>query len=161
RGTMDRSPRSGADGARVAAGEPALSRAADSVSTRTKSTKAGRRLMAEAAIAKSTEETEVAESVDGPLLDLSDSAVKKFIQAAKKRGYVTHEELNKVLPSEEFSSEQIEDTMAQLSELGINVVDSEEDVEDQGEATALTARAKTEVKGGNSPESADRTDDPV
>ncbi len=56
---------------------------------------------------------------DGPLLDLSDDAVKKMIKAAKKRGYVTMDELNSVLPSEEVTSEQIEDTMAMLSDMGI------------------------------------------
>jgi RNA polymerase primary sigma factor len=168
RGSLDGAPQSraseGAGAQEAAAAGDARPRpaASDSVGSKSKSAKAGRRHMAEAAIAKSTEETEAAESADGPLLDLSDSAVKKFIAAAKKRGYVTHEELNKVLPSEEFSSEQIEDTMSQLSELGINVVDSEEEAEEHaGESTALAAKAKTEVKGGNSPESADRTDDPV
>ena len=63
---------------------------------------------------------------DGPLLDLSDDAVKKMIKAAKKRGYVTMDELNSVLPSEEVTSEQIEDTMSMLSDMGINVVEDEE-----------------------------------
>ena len=63
---------------------------------------------------------------DSPLLDLSDQAVKKLLKTAKARGYVTYDELNSVLPSEEVSSEQIEDTMAMLSDMGINVVDSEE-----------------------------------
>ena len=63
---------------------------------------------------------------DGPLLDLSDDAVKKMIKAAKKRGYVTMDELNSVLPSEEVTSEQIEDTMAMLSDMGINVVEDDE-----------------------------------
>jgi len=66
------------------------------------------------------------ESTDSPLLDLNDKAVKQMIAAAKKRGYVTHEELNKVLPSEEFTSEQIEDVLAQMSELGVNVIDSDD-----------------------------------
>src|SRR6202140_140645 len=61
-----------------------------------------------------------------PLLDLSDAGVKKMIKAAKKRGYVTYEQLNAVMPSEEVTSEQIEDTLAMLSEMGINVVESEE-----------------------------------
>src|SRR5690606_16971880 len=63
---------------------------------------------------------------DGPLLDLSDDAVKKMIKAAKKRGYVTMDELNSVLPSEEVTSEQIEDTMAMLSDMGINVIEDED-----------------------------------
>ena len=60
-----------------------------------------------------------------PLLDLSDAGVKKMIKAAKKRGYVTYEQLNAVMPSEEVTSEQIEDTLAMLSEMGINVIESE------------------------------------
>ena len=96
---------------------------------------------------------------DGPLLDLTDSAVKKFIKAAKARGYVTMDELNKVLPSEEFTSEQIEDTLAMLTEMGVNVIESEEEAAEGGEvavreeAGALTETAKTS--------NYDRTDDPV
>ena len=61
-----------------------------------------------------------------PLLDLSDAAVKKLIRNAKKRGYVTHDQINSVLPSEEVNSEQIEDVLAMFSEMGINVVETEE-----------------------------------
>ena len=74
-----------------------------------------------------------AEPADGPLLDLTDAAVKKFIKQAKARGYVTMDELNKVLPSEEVTSEAIEDTLAMLSEMGVNVVEAEEDAEGGGE----------------------------
>ncbi|WP_306017438.1 RNA polymerase sigma factor RpoD [Oceanicaulis sp. MMSF_3324] len=115
------------------------------------------------------------ENQDGPLLDLTDQTVKAMIKTAKKRGYVTHDELNKVLPSEEFSSEQIEDILAQLSEMGITVVDSEEDVdneasaadesdeeEDEEKSTAVAKKAKSEVAAGQNTTSAqDRTDDPV
>src|ERR1700756_3844237 len=66
-----------------------------------------------------------------PLLDLSDAAVKKMIKLAKKRGYVTHDQLNAVLPSEEVSSDQIEDVYAMLNEMGINVVDNEDTAEDE------------------------------
>ncbi len=66
-----------------------------------------------------------------PLLDLSDAAVKKMIKQAKKRGYVTHEQLNAVLPSEEVSSDQIEDIYAMLNEMGINVVEQEEGADDE------------------------------
>src|SRR5438093_8201560 len=68
-----------------------------------------------------------------PLLDLSDAAVKKLIRSAKKRGYVTHEQINSVLPSEEVTSEQIEDTLAMFSEMGINVVEAEAPSEEEGE----------------------------
>ena len=61
-----------------------------------------------------------------PLLDLSDAAVKKMIKSAKKRGYVTYEQLNAVMPSEEVTSEQIEDTLSMLSEMGINVIEQED-----------------------------------
>src|SRR5690606_2394312 len=80
------------------------------------------RLEKENMTTKEKEEVETErEGSDGPLLDLSDDAVKKMIKAAKKRGYVTMDELNSVLPSEEVTSEQIEDTMAMLSDMGINV----------------------------------------
>src|SRR5215831_14113306 len=63
---------------------------------------------------------------DSPLLDLSNAAVKKLIRSAKKRGYVTHDQINSVLPSEEANSEQIEDVLAMFSEMGVNVVETEE-----------------------------------
>src|SRR5262249_19862977 len=71
---------------------------------------------------------------DGPLLDLSDGAVKKLIRSAKKRGYVTHDQINSVLPSEEVNSEQIEDVLAMFSEMGVNVVETEEPSEGGEEA---------------------------
>ncbi|KAA5803777.1 RNA polymerase sigma factor RpoD [Alkalicaulis satelles] len=115
-----------------------------------------------------------AETQDGPLLDLTDSTVKAMIKTAKKRGYVTHDELNKVLPSEEYSSEQIEDILAQLSEVGITVVDSEEDFEaddaapqdgededEEARPRAVAKKTKSEVAGQNTTSAQDRTDDPV
>src|SRR5713226_2891312 len=63
---------------------------------------------------------------DGPLIDLWDDAVKKLIRGAKKRGYVTHDQINALLPSEEVKSEQIEDILAMFSEMGVNVVETEE-----------------------------------
>src|SRR6185295_14315348 len=118
-------------------------------------------------------ETEREGATDGPLLDLSDDAVKKMIKAAKKRGYVTMDELNSVLPSEEVTSEQIEDTMSMLSDMGINVVedeevgeeaepqepsaaDAEEDASELAEQTFISVDAATTEK-----EPTDRTDDPV
>src|SRR5687768_18309143 len=80
----------------------------------------------------SSKETEKPESGapeasnDSPLIDQNDAAVKKLIKVAKKRGYVTYDELNAVLPSDETSSEQIEDFMSMFSEMGINVVDEDE-----------------------------------
>src|SRR5438067_12567025 len=63
---------------------------------------------------------------DSPLLDLSDAAIKKLIRSAKKRGYVTYVQINELLSSEEAKSEQIEDILAKLSEIGVNVVETEE-----------------------------------
>jgi RNA polymerase primary sigma factor len=119
---------------------------------------------------KDTEKPEsgaAAETQDSPLLDLSDAAVKKLIKVAKKRGYVTYEELNAVMPSEEVTSEQIEDIMAMFSDMGINVVDEDEvdeaepdTTEDEG--TELAEKTGTAVASkSNAREGSDRTDDPV
>ena len=107
-----------------------------------------------------------------PLLDLSDAAVTKMIKQAKKRGYVTHEQLNAVIPSEEVTSEQIENILAALNEMGINVVETEEaeaeeeeprekaesEETESGELVEVTPKtpAKSEAK-----EPIERTDDPV
>jgi RNA polymerase primary sigma factor len=96
---------------------------------------------------------------DGPLLDLTDAAVKKFIKQAKARGYVTMDELNKVLPSEEVTSEAIEDTLGMLSEMGINVVEAEEETSESTEVAAATETAVAEAADKQS--AFDRTDDPV
>src|SRR5579883_3195564 len=108
-----------------------------------------------------------------PLLDLSDAAVKKMIKQAKKRGYVTYEQLNAVMPSEEVTSEKIEDVLAMMNEMGINVVeteeaDNEDDEEGREEAEEEEAEggdlvevsAKTPAKS-EAKEPAERTDDPV
>jgi len=120
-----------------------------------------------------TEETEAQapETQDGPLLDLSDAAVKRMIKLAKKRGFVTYDELNEVLPSEQVASEQIEDILAMLNEMGINVVETEEAEAEEGEGKAEDEEAEggdlVESTGASVParaaarEPADRTDDPV
>ncbi|MBD1547129.1 RNA polymerase sigma factor RpoD [Roseibium aggregatum] len=122
-------------------------------------------MVAKATQADDTQETS-AEGPDGPLLDLSDAAVKKMIKAAKKRGYVTYDELNEVLPSEQVSSEKIEDTMSMLSDMGINVIDSDEvddaaaeDIDGGGDLVAASSGAV--AKTTTTKEPADRTDDPV
>ncbi len=97
---------------------------------------------------------------DSPLLDMSDVAVRKMITRAKQRGYVTYDELNKVLPSDKVSSEQIEDTMSMLNEMGINVIESEEQ-DEQAEIPALVQGKQLAVKTGEEEEQYDRTDDPV
>ena len=110
-------------------------------------------------------------SHDGPLLDLSDDAVKKMIKAAKKRGYVTMDELNSVLPSEEVTSEQIEDILALLSDMGINVVEDEdveeaapgeeEEADDDSEGGEIAPTTGTALAAAKKKEPTDRTDDPV
>ena len=81
--------------------------------------------------AKEKPEKDVSETApDSPLLDLSNAAVKKLIRSAKKRGYVTHGQINSVLSSEEVNSEQIEDVLAMFSEMGVNVVETEEPSEE-------------------------------
>ena len=99
---------------------------------------------------------------DAPLLDMSDAAVRKMVTRAKQRGYVTYDELNRVLPSDKVSSEQIEDTMAMLNEMGINVIESEEQEETEGEQVPAVApgRQVAEVPE-KAEETYDRTDDPV
>jgi RNA polymerase primary sigma factor len=116
-------------------------------------------------------EKEGAETPDAPLpvLDLSDAAVKKMIKQAKKRGYVTYEQLNAVMPSEEVTSEKIEDVLAMMNEMGINVVETEEadseDAEDSEEEESeggdlVEVAPKTPAKS-ETREPAERTDDPV
>src|SRR5215510_3095870 len=120
-------------------------------------------------------EKEASEAPDTPLplLDLSDAAVKKLIRTAKKRGYVTHDEINSVLPSEEVNSEQIEDVLAMFSEMGVNVVETEEATE-EGEEQREEAEEETESESGElievqqkvpakseAKEPTERTDDPV
>jgi RNA polymerase primary sigma factor len=120
------------------------------------------------------EATEIVQG-DSPLLDLSDQAVKRMIKAAKKRGYVTYEELNDVLPSEEVTSEKIEDILAMLNEMGINVVEQEETDGEQTEEAVAAEADEEEEAGGELVEAApravparaeraepsERTDDPV
>ena len=103
------------------------------------------------------------EAGDKPLLDLSNDAVKKMIRAAKKRGYVTVDELNAVMPSDQVSPDQIEDTMSMLSEMGINVVEEEEtegEVEEVSTALVESGKSKA-VATVKKKEPTDRTDDPV
>ncbi len=100
------------------------------------------------------------EDSDSPLLDMSDAAVRKMVTRAKQRGYVTYDELNKVLPSDKVSSEQIEDTMAMLNEMGINVIESEEQ-DEQGDLPALAQAKQVTTKSEEEEQPYDRTDDPV
>ncbi len=103
-----------------------------------------------------------ADGSDSPVLDLSDAAVKRLIKTAKARGYVTLDELNSVMPSEEVTSDQIEDIYSMLADMGITVVESEEETETvvskvEGDESSETAVVK--VEAAKLP--TDRTDDPV
>ncbi|MGB6321588.1 MAG: RNA polymerase sigma factor RpoD [Xanthobacteraceae bacterium] len=122
------------------------------------------------------EETE-RESTETPLLDLFNTAVKKLIRSAKKRGYVTHDQINELLSSEEVNSEQIEDILAKLSEFGVNVVETKEaELEEDAKETETREEPEEEVEGENelvevqqrsvpaksgAKEPVERTDDPV
>ena len=120
---------------------------------------------------KDEQDTATAESPerDSPLLDLSDQAVKRLLKTAKARGYVTLDELNSVLPSEEVSPDQIEDTMAMLSDMGINVVETDEgeegadaaDSESEDDEGRSVVQAGLPVRSETRAEPAERTDDPV
>ncbi len=115
-------------------------------------------------------ETETQDNGDAPLIDLNDASVKKLIARAKKRGFVTYDELNKALPQDQMNSEQIEDIMSAINEMGINVVENEEEAE-EGSDNDNSTPGENEVDplddGGPRPAAAtkkeptDRTDDPV
>ncbi|MES1974875.1 MAG: RNA polymerase sigma factor RpoD [Pseudomonadota bacterium] len=109
------------------------------------------------------------EVTDAPLIDLNDASIKKLVARAKKRGYITYEQLNEALPQDQMSSDQLEDVMSALNEMGINIVENDEageDGEDQeqpedevesvdaSEESAPTLETKKK-------EVIDRTDDPV
>jgi RNA polymerase primary sigma factor len=97
------------------------------------------------------------ETTDGPLMDSVVAAVKKLLQKAKERGYVSYDEINQVLPPDQVSSEQIEDTMAVFSEMGITVVENEEQEDSSSEEEESNVRAT----GNLDDEDIGRTDDPV
>ena len=111
------------------------------------------------------------EGSDAPLIDLNDASIKKVIARAKKRGYITYEQLNEALPQGEMSSDQIEDISAALSEMGINIVENDEQGEEGDEATkpeddddAEPVDASEDLGPGldvKKKEVIDRTDDPV
>ncbi|MEZ5924355.1 MAG: RNA polymerase sigma factor RpoD [Hyphomicrobiaceae bacterium] len=123
--------------------------------------------------AQNEEAAATGETTDSPVLDLSDQAVKRLIKTAKSRGFITYDELNEVLPSEEVSSEKIEDILSMLSDMGVNVVDADEveeaqvgegDEESDGEESSGSRAVTTQavpVRLTRTSEPADRTDDPV
>src|SRR5690242_13540170 len=102
------------------------------------------------------------EGPDAPLLDTLGAELKKLVQKGKERGYVTYDELNAALPPDEVSSEQIEDTMAMLSEAGVNVVEAEEQEETPAANPAEPAKtAVVAAEATGEDEELGRTDDPV
>ena len=108
------------------------------------------------------------DSVDAPLIDLNEASVKKLIARAKKRGYITYDELNEALPQDQMSSEQIEDVMAAINDMGVNIVENEEATDDGEEADAeddVEAVDAADPMGApeveKKKEVIDRTDDPV
>ena len=113
--------------------------------------------------AKDTEDRKTDEQDADLSLDMSQAAVKKMIAEARERGYITYDQLNNVLPPDQVSSEQIEDVMSMLSEMGINIIEDEDVEEEEGRVTDLVAVNQTKdvaVSGGDT-EKLDRTDDPV
>ena len=113
--------------------------------------------------AKDTEDRKTDEQEADLALDMSQAAVKKMIAEARERGYITYDQLNNVLPPDQVSSEQIEDVMSMLSEMGINIIEDEDVEEEEGRVTDLVAVNQTKdvaVSGGDT-EKLDRTDDPV
>ncbi len=101
------------------------------------------------------------ESTDSPLIDASNQAIKKMVARAKERGYVTYDELNEVLPQDQVSSEQIEDTMAMLSEMGVNVIEGDE-AEDASPDEDKASKPPAPVVVAKAEETEyERTDDPV
>src|SRR5580704_14437306 len=98
------------------------------------------------------------EAAEAPLLDSVAAAIKRMLARGKERGYVTYDELNAALPPDQVSSEQIEDTMTMLSELGVNVIENEESEEP---ATPDAEEGDGEVRGNLDDDDIGRTDDPV
>jgi len=109
-----------------------------------------------------------AEASDAPLIDLNDAELKKLVARAKKRGYITYDQLNEALPQDQMSSEQIEDVMSALNEMGINVVENDEAGEDGEDAQPDEEEVETVDAADGTGHVAekvvkvtDRTDDPV
>ena len=115
--------------------------------------------------AKDTNEDAKQEDQDGDvMLDMSQAAVKKMIAEARERGYITYDQLNAVLPPEQVSSEQIEDVMSMLSEMGINVIEDDEvedDEEKKGGEVVEASTSREVAVAQTETEKLDRTDDPV
>ena len=113
--------------------------------------------------AKDTDDKQTNDQDADISLDMSQAAVKKMIAEARERGYITYDQLNTVLPPDQVSSEQIEDVMSMLSEMGINIIEDEEvDEEEQKSTAVVEVNANKEVAlSAGTGEKLDRTDDPV
>jgi len=113
--------------------------------------------------AKDTEDKKSEEQEADLSLDMSQTAVKKMIAEARERGYITYDQLNHVLPPDQVSSEQIEDVMSMLSEMGINIIEDDEAEDEDNRNTELvtTAGTKDVALSSGDTEKLDRTDDPV
>ena len=109
---------------------------------------------------QSERESEDEKDNDAGLVDFNATDVKKVLKRAQKRGFITHDEINALLPNDEMTSDQIEDVMSQISEMGIAVVETEEEAEEQGKALTKIEDRKVVAKKGNA-RGSDRTDDPV
>ncbi|MEO9518415.1 MAG: RNA polymerase sigma factor RpoD [Paracoccaceae bacterium] len=114
--------------------------------------------------AKDNEDVKTEEQEQEMSLDLSQTQVKKMIAEARERGYITYDQLNTVLPPDQVSSEQIEDVMSMLSEMGINIIEDEEAEEEEQKGStdvATTEGTRDLTLGATGQEKLDRTDDPV
>jgi len=115
------------------------------------------------------DDTATVEGRDAPLIDLNDASLKKLIARGKKRGYLTYDELNEALPQDQMSSDQLEDIMSALNEMGVNIVENEEASDDEkpaeeeaeDEPAAEDAEAEPAFQVVAKKETVDRTDDPV
>ncbi|HHX91637.1 MAG TPA: RNA polymerase sigma factor RpoD [Paracoccus sp.] len=113
-------------------------------------------------VAKDNDDAKTEEQDSEFTLDMSQASVRRMISAARERGFITYEQLNQVMPSDQVSSEQIEDVMSMLSEMGINVVEEEEAEEAEATPADAPVSGTTEVVvAGTTTETLDRTDDPV
>ncbi|SDE89010.1 RNA polymerase, sigma 70 subunit, RpoD [Celeribacter baekdonensis] len=116
--------------------------------------------------AKDNDDAKTEDQDQDGMLDVSQTSVKKMISEAREKGYITYDQLNKVLPPEQVSSEQIEDVMSMLSEMGINIIEDEE-VEDEdagdakGGALVQATGSRDVAMAASETEKLDRTDDPV
>ena len=115
-------------------------------------------------------EAKTTQNDDAPLIDLNEASIKKLIAKAKRRGYITYDELNEALPQDQMSSEQIEDVMSAISEMGVNIVENDEDAqEEDNEVDEISPsddndgndEATKNVAAPKKKETVERTDDPV